>query len=113
VLDRLGNPDAVTLETIRLAAAAQGLDFVDWINDRKNRRTIPHRFEGCGYVPVRNQGADDHLWKIHGKRQTVYAKAGLPLKDRLAAASKLTTMKPGAELARIVLSKYDAGRSGQ
>ena len=26
----------------------------EWLNDRKNRRVIPHRLEACGYTPVLN-----------------------------------------------------------
>ena len=62
---------------------------MNWIQDRKNRRMIPHRMEGCGYVPVRNTGADDGLWKINDKRQVVYAKASLPLREQLKAAADL------------------------
>ena len=29
-------------------------DFYEWLDDRKNRRAIPHRLEKCGYSPVRN-----------------------------------------------------------
>ena len=39
ILDALGNPDAVTLEH---KAKATG-DFYDWLGDRRNRRSIPHR----------------------------------------------------------------------
>jgi hypothetical protein len=42
--------------------------------------------EPCGYTPVRNPDADDGLWKIGGKRQTVYAKITLGLRDQIAAA---------------------------
>src|SRR5205814_3609425 len=51
VLDELGRPDAVTLSRIQITATGE---FGDWIRDRRNRRTIPHRLETCGYVPVRN-----------------------------------------------------------
>jgi hypothetical protein len=51
----------VTLGQIR--SHAEG-DFLDWLNDRKNRRAIPHRLETVGYVPVRNDDAKDGLWKI-------------------------------------------------
>jgi hypothetical protein len=51
--------------------------------------------EKCGYVPVRNDLADDGLWKVHGKRQAVYAKASLSLRDQLAAAQKLTGPQQG------------------
>jgi hypothetical protein len=87
ILDDLGNPDVTTLDRVQNAATG---DFQVWVKDRKNRRQIPFRFEQCGYVPVRNDAADDGLWKIHGKRQVVYARADLPPRDRLAAANKLT-----------------------
>ena len=61
VLEHLGQPDAVTMT--RLQTSATG-DFGVWINDRKNRRNIPHRLESCGHVPVRNPDAKDGLWKI-------------------------------------------------
>ena len=61
----MGNPDATTL--IRIVGYATG-DFLGWISDRKNRRAIPHRLEKCGYVPVRNDDADNGLWVINGKR---------------------------------------------
>ena len=65
-------------------------DFETWIRDRKNRRAIPHRLEKCGYVPVRNDTADDGLWKINGKRQVVYARSTLSLAAQLKAARQLT-----------------------
>lgn len=89
VLDELGNPDAVTLGDIRASATG---DLLEWLNDRKNRRAIPHRMESAGYVPVRNDAdTSDGQWKISGKRQTVYAKSSLPLRDRIAAAQRLAS----------------------
>jgi len=86
VLDRLGNPDAVTLASIQ--AAAQG-GFAEFLLDRKNRRIVGHRFDGCDYTPVRNNDAKDGLWKIAGARQVVYAKNTLPLAEQMRAARKL------------------------
>jgi hypothetical protein len=86
VLDQLGNPDASTLD--QLSTKAIG-DFRMWITDRKNRRSIPHRLEKCGYIPVRNSGAQDGLWVINGRRQVVYAKKDLPLSAQLKAAELL------------------------
>jgi hypothetical protein len=86
LLDRIGNPKVVALGHIH--AAAEG-DFGDWIRDRKNRRVIPHRLERCGYTPVRNPDARDGLWKILGRRQAVYARAELAVRDRIAAANEL------------------------
>jgi hypothetical protein len=80
-------PVPVTL--IRVQNEAAG-DFQTWIRDRKNRRQIPYRFEQCGYVPVRNDAAVSGLWVINRVRQVVYAKAGLSIRDRMAAARKLT-----------------------
>jgi hypothetical protein len=81
-LDDLGNPEAVTIDT--LLTTAKG-DVGDWIRDRKNRRAIPHRLEKCGYVPVRNPDAKDGAWKIDGKRQVVYAKRSEPLRNQILA----------------------------
>jgi hypothetical protein len=63
--------------------------FAAWLADRKNRRQIPHRFETVGYSPVRNEAADDGLWKVGGKRQTIYALASLSLHQRLDAAKQV------------------------
>jgi Family of unknown function (DUF5906) len=98
VLDKLGTPDpnnpeeiirpeATTLIAVQDATSDE--NFEEWLKDRKNRRQIPYRFEQCGYVPVRNAAADDGLWKIKGRRQVVYAKATLTLREQLAAASRL------------------------
>jgi hypothetical protein len=67
--------------------------FAHWLNDRKNRRQIPHRFENCGYTPVRNDAAKDGLWKVDGARQVIYALATRSLHDRVAAARQLISLK--------------------
>ena len=87
ILDELGAPDAVTLATLLQKATGE---VHDWLADRKNRRVIPHRLEQCGYTPVRNDAANDGLWKLSGKRQVVYAKDSLPARDRLRAANRLS-----------------------
>jgi hypothetical protein len=87
VLDRLGNPEATTLARVQIEATGE---FQAWLTNRDNRRVIPHRFEGCDYTPVRNDAAKDGMWKINGKRQTVYAKANLSERHRQAAARRLT-----------------------
>jgi hypothetical protein len=55
---------------------------------------IPHRLEQCGYVPVRNDGAKDGLWKINGKRQTIYGRTELPTPERIRAAWGLCDHAP-------------------
>jgi len=86
VIERLGNPNAVTLK--QLVVAAKG-EAAEWLMDRKNRRAIPHRLERRGYVAVKNPDAKDGLWKINGERQVVYAKANLSPKKALEAVRKL------------------------
>jgi hypothetical protein len=83
VLDELGNPNAVTLADLR-AKAAPGL--IEWLDDRRNRRFVPHRMSTCGYAPVRNLNTKDGLWRISGMRQVIYVKSSLPTADRLTAA---------------------------
>ena len=86
LLDKLKNPDAVTLA--ELITAANG-EIAEWLLDRRNRRALPHRFERCGYISVRNPHAKDGLWKLKGARQVIYARATLEPRDREAAAQRL------------------------
>ena len=90
ILEYLGNRQAVTLLAIILKALEDKRhEFVDWLTDRKNRRILPHRFEACGYVPVRNPNAEDGLWKIANRRQVIYARANLSLADQIRAARSM------------------------
>jgi hypothetical protein len=90
ILDELGSPAATTLKRVIAGAAEAGREnFKDWLRDRKNRRVIPHRFEACGYVPVRNPNRKTGVWVIDGERQVVYAKQDLSLREHLAAAREL------------------------
>jgi hypothetical protein len=89
IIDAMGKPDAFTLDSLIARADAVGADIATWLHDRKNRRQIPHRLNPCGYAPVRNSFADDGLWKILGRRQVVYARKSLTLRDQVAAAQRL------------------------
>jgi hypothetical protein len=86
-IDKLGNPDAMLLLQLRNETDHSGL--AEWLADRKNRRVIPYRMEQCGYVPVRNGAAKDGLWKVKDRRQAVYAKDTLALRDQLKAAKQI------------------------
>jgi hypothetical protein len=94
LIDLLGNPPAFTLGD--LMERAGGTAIRDWLDERKNRRQIPHRLEGCGYTAIRNDCATDGLWKIKGSRQTVYAAKELSNHERLNAASELSQVKQKA-----------------
>jgi hypothetical protein len=87
VLEALGNPGAVTLAQLKTKSTGE---FKIWLEDRKNRRAIPHRLEQCGYIPVRNDTAKSGLCVIGGERQIVYANRTLPLRDQIRAARALT-----------------------
>jgi hypothetical protein len=84
--ERIVRPPVVTIDKVLSVA---GPELGDFLRDRKNRRQVPHRFEECEYVPVRNDAAADGLWKIRGKRCSVYANRSLSLRDQIAAARKL------------------------
>jgi hypothetical protein len=86
VLDILEEPNAITIKMIADRAPDS---FAYWLRDRKNSRNIPHRFDECGYIAVRNTNAKDGQWVVNGKRQTIYAKAALSLRERFTAAQEL------------------------
>ncbi|SEP47896.1 Primase C terminal 2 (PriCT-2) [Rhodospirillales bacterium URHD0017] len=84
-VDQLNSPKVVTLEDIRDAANSTQA-FKDYLNDRRNRRLISHRFEAIDYEPVRNPDAADGLWKVRYRRVVIYARKGLTMQDKLEAA---------------------------
>jgi hypothetical protein len=89
ILDACGNPRAITLDMLVDKARHTRESFHEWLTDRKNRRSVPHRLESADYIPVRNDATKDGLWKIHGKRQAVYALKTLSIRDRIAAVGTL------------------------
>lgn len=89
VLDRLQWPEAITVADLIRAAERLDGDFADWLRERRNRRRIPQRLEGAGYVSIRNDGAQDGRWKVGGRNQMIYAKRSLSVRDRLAATARL------------------------
>lgn len=90
IMDALGNPEAVTIDMITARAKVRHEGFAEWLEDRRNRRQIPHRLEGAGYEPVRNDASKDGLWAIGGRRMTAYALTRLSVRDRIAAVNRLT-----------------------
>jgi hypothetical protein len=90
VLDDLGQPDAVTLDQVANRASMVQPAFAIWLRDSKaNARRIPHRFEDCGYVAIRNPRDTEGRWKIDGRRHTIYGRADLTEHERYAAAFKI------------------------
>jgi Family of unknown function (DUF5906) len=89
VLDDLGQPNVVILDRVASQASALQPAFAQWLHDKTNARRIPHRFEDCGYVVVRNPNDSGGRWKISGRRHTIYGKSSLTERERLDAAFKL------------------------
>jgi hypothetical protein len=84
VIDKLGNPPALTLE--QLMEKAPGLE---WLHNLANRRSVGHRLEENQYVRISNRAAKDGLWKIKGDRQAIYARTELTTGQREDAAEAL------------------------
>ncbi|UGA45663.1 DUF5906 domain-containing protein [Bradyrhizobium quebecense] len=104
LIERMGNPDALTLAQLTEHVGKQaGLsELEDWINKRDNKKVLPHRLEMCGYARTPNPDNKQGLWIIeswmcgrweNGKpvgekikqRQQVYAKAALSYSDQIKA----------------------------
>jgi hypothetical protein len=58
---------------------------LEWLLERKSRRSIPYRLERCGYVFCRNPNAKDGRWKINKRWQTLYVKNTLAPQQRSQA----------------------------
>jgi hypothetical protein len=80
-IDALGNPQALTIN--ELVAKAPGLE---WLRDMSKRAATGHRITDCQYVAVGNPTAKDGLWKIDGRRQTIYVRLDVPPDQRVDAA---------------------------
>ena len=89
VIEKLGHPDALTIDTLIGGCVGDITDISLYLRDRRHRRAVPHRLETAGYVVVRNTTAADGLFKVAGKRQVVYARRELSPRERLAAAGGL------------------------
>lgn len=87
LIERLRNPDALTLQDLIDATnPTADADLRNFLTDRKNRRSVPHRLAKAGYAAVRNTDAKDGLWKIGLRRQAIYARRLLTEAARQAAA---------------------------
>jgi hypothetical protein len=95
-LEYLGNPDLVTVAEVIETQFVDAItsDFADYLKDRKHARHIPHRFEECGYIAVRNP---DHKgegrWVVGKKRCVIYAKKTLSKRDQLSLARAKTEVE--------------------
>jgi hypothetical protein len=88
----MGQPAATTLALIE-AAPIQSMKLQDWLNDSRNRRVIPKHMKSAGYESVHNPDSDNGLWRINGVKQVVYAREGLTVVQRIAAARDLKAVE--------------------
>jgi hypothetical protein len=84
-LEALGDPDVITVA--KLIETANGA-MAEWLSDRRNHRSLPHRLGRCGYVSVRNPKGDGR-WKVKKKNQVVYVKVSLNPREQLRAVEEL------------------------
>lgn len=137
LIERMGNPAAVTLTQLSQRANREtDLDeLARWIDDRDNRKAIPHKLEQVGYVRVPNpNNKTQGIWNIKAwrlpmgstvaeavtQRQHVYAKASLSYADQVKEVRALIASLewPGSsadeakELAEIaaMARRYDFNR---
>ena len=102
LIERMGNPDALTIPQLSEKASEESdlSDLAQWIDDRNNRKAIPHKLEQCGYVRTPNpDNKKQGIWTIKtwrlqpgkteaeavSQRQHVYAEASLPYADQVKA----------------------------
>jgi hypothetical protein len=84
-LDRLRNPDAVTVaEIVTAADGSLGAQLLD----RRNSRLMASWFEMAGYVSVKNPNGGHNVWRVGGKRQVIYARQALNGVARVKAAAE-------------------------
>jgi hypothetical protein len=81
--------DESTPCTLQMIANTVKGAAMEWLLDRKSRRTVPHRMAEVGYIPVRNPKDKQGRWRINGVRQAIYAPAKISADERFKAAEKL------------------------
>jgi hypothetical protein len=86
LLEAMGYPVAVTPTLLAIHAND---DLRVWMNDRKTRHLLGKRLADVGYVAISNPDTKDGLFKVSGKRQTVYANQDLSPSEQFAAAARL------------------------
>jgi hypothetical protein len=80
-LEHIGNPAVLVLDDLISVSSGTDPEFAIHLRDRKNRRMIAGWMEKNGYRLVRNPDSKQGLWPIRGKRQNVYGKSSMSIKD--------------------------------
>lgn len=102
----MGNPKALTLTQLseRANREADLDELARWLDDRDNRKAVPHKLEQVGYVRCPNpDNKKQGIWNIRAwrmpvggaeaeaiiQRQHVYAQASLTYADQVKAVRAL------------------------
>ena len=111
VLDKLGNPIAVTLDEIR--SAVTDYELTKWLDERRNRKAVSHRLENCGYSAAHNPDVADGRWRFFdGSKRTVYVRRGLSFRDQVKAVRDLQARKEAEAAARKAEAAAKAAKGG-
>ena len=99
----------MTPTTLKREAATTNIELHKWLDDRKNRRALPHKLERAGYSAVRNLEAEDGLWLVAGKRESMYVRSDIKGDERLP---QCIACKTQSRSGRIILpdGPCDGGR---
>jgi hypothetical protein len=92
LIETLGNPHVITVQQLREAAANRNMTAVlEFLNDRRTSRAIPHRLDECGYDMVPNPDRPkDGLWPVGTRRTPIYGRRELVRRDQIEAARALS-----------------------
>ena len=84
LFDAMENPKAVIIEELANAAMKANLgELADWLDDRKNRRSIPHRLLEAGYGLIPNPDTKDKkMWQVNKREVTIYGPMRAPPQER-------------------------------
>jgi len=95
--DRCGRHDECFTTSVTLEQDISHKDFpvesAAWYREPKNRRHFSEHFRHCGYTREHNKTAKDRLWRVEGRRQTVYARRELSRDDRHKAVQRVVKQK--------------------
>lgn len=93
VLERAGRPPIISMVDLKKISPSETYAF---LNDRRNRRRVPHLMESAGYRVARSTFAKDGLWVIGGKRVVLYALETLSESERHRAVRAYTDAQEAA-----------------
>lgn len=86
VLEKLGDPAAVTIE--RIASLAEP-EFAVWLKTAKNIKAVRGRMASAGYERQRNLAREDGRWRVGKNNHSVYVRRELNPNARAAAIDEL------------------------